>query len=97
MTGQCKHTPELCHDHLNFTDGTCPDCKLPVDTYGNTEDQFDNCSYPDCGCDGARLCMAKSGASDFAGRSNIEGMWSGKTRQQRNGVFSLMKHIGGKK
>lgn len=49
---------EKCVDHLNFTDKTCPDCSLEVDPYGNTEDQFDYCSFLDCGCDGARNCMA---------------------------------------
>ena len=85
-----------CVDHLSFTEGTCPDCGEPVDTYGNTEDQFDNCSFPDCGCDGSRLCMAGS-ASDQAMYQNVEAMWSGKTREQRNAVFSLVGWIGRKK
>ena len=63
-----------CIDHLNFTLGTCPDCSLEVDGYGNTEDQFDYCSFPDCGCDGARLCMAGE-ASDRAQRQNVEAMY----------------------
>ena len=50
---------EQCIDHLAFAEEICPDCGLEVDAHGNTEDQFDYCSYPDCGCDGARLCMAK--------------------------------------
>ena len=66
-----------CIDHLNFTLGTCPDCGLEVDGYGNTEDQFDRCSFPDCGCDGARLCMAGE-ASDRALRQNVEGMYQRK-------------------
>lgn len=86
-----------CLDHLEFTEGTCPDCNLAVDKYGNTEDQFDHCSFPDCGCDGARLCMAKDGASELAGRANVEGMWSGKTKQQRNAVFNLMGHLAEEK
>lgn len=53
-----------CIDHLNFTEEVCPDCKLQVDAHGNTEDSFEYCCYPDCGCDGARLCMA--GEPNFA-------------------------------
>ena len=65
-----------CIDHLDFTNGTCPDCKLSVDAYGNTENSFEFCAFPDCGCDGARLCMATKGASDNASKGNVEGMWS---------------------
>jgi hypothetical protein len=36
------------------------------DKYGNTEDDFQNCSFPDCGCDGARLCDAPNGPHDGA-------------------------------
>lgn len=43
-----------------------------TDEYGNTEDSFDNCSYPDCGCDGARLCMAKNGPNGVATILNRE-------------------------
>lgn len=52
---------------------------MPVDAYGNTEDQpFDYCSFPDCGCDGNRLCMAKNGASERSAEYNVEGMYSSK-------------------
>ena len=36
-----------------------------LDQYGNDpeDDVLVNCCFPDCGCDGARLCMAKKGAS----------------------------------
>lgn len=78
-----------CVDHLNFTNSICPDCSLEVDSYGNTEDQFDYCSFPDCGCDGARLCMAGE-ASQRAIDQNVEGMWRGKTREQRRAVFRLL-------
>lgn len=78
-----------CIEHLSFINETCPDCGLPVDAYGNTEDQFDNCCFPDCGCDGARLCMAGH-ASDRAISQNVEAMWSGKTKQQRAAVFALV-------
>jgi len=79
-----------CIDHLDFCGGICEDCNCEVDKYGNTENQFDNCSFPDCGCDGARLCMAKNGPSERAGCQNVENMWSGKTKQQRKAVFGLI-------
>lgn len=75
---------DKCLDHLEFTDGICPDCSEPVDRYGNTEYQFEHCSFPDCGCDGARLCMAGE-ASDNANQCNVEGMWQGKTKEHRVG------------
>jgi len=52
----------------------CAECG--VDHNGNTEDEIINCCFPDCGCDGVRLCMAKNGASDRANRQNVEGMWN---------------------
>ena len=81
-----------CVDHLWFVGGVCPDCGLQVDDYGNTEAQFDNCCFPDCGCDGARLCMAGN-ASDKAMRMNVENMWSGKTKKQRAAVFELVSSL----
>lgn len=66
-----------CIDHLEFVNGICPDCNLEVNEYGNTEDQFDYCSFPCCGCDGAQHCMAASGASRDACKGNVAGMWSG--------------------
>ena len=83
-----------CVDHLNFTSQTCPDCGLSVDAYGNTEAQFDFCCFPNCGCDGSRLCMADNGASERAQTSNVEGMWNGKTNKQRRAVFDLLASIG---
>lgn len=82
-----------CVDHLEFVGQVCPDCLLEVDAYGNTEAQFEHCCFPDCGCDGARLCMAPSGASSRSCDQNVEGMWSGKTPQQRKAVFSLLGSI----
>ena len=77
-----------CVDHLNFVGQTCPDCSLPVDDYGNTEAQFAYCCFPDCGCDGSRLCMAPSGASENATRGNVEGMWrSGRDMKARKAAF----------
>ena len=45
-----------------------------VDEYGNpvNGDEVIYCCFPDCGCDGARLCMAREGASDAAMSLNIE-------------------------
>lgn len=76
-----EKTSEKCIDHLCFTNNTCEDCGLKVDAYGNTEDQFDYCSFPDCGCDGARLCMAGE-PSEYACSGNVENMWSGKSPEQ---------------
>lgn len=79
-------------DHREFSGGVCQECKEPVDDYGNTSDSFLYCSFPDCGCDGARLCMAKNGASEHSCSGNVEGMWSMKTREQRNAALALMVH-----
>ena len=44
-----------------------------LDQYGNTEaDPFHYCTFPDCGCDGARLCQARSGANTAARILNLE-------------------------
>ena len=80
-----------CIDHLCFVGKRCPDCGLDVDAYGNTEAQFDNCCFPDCGCDGARLCMAGK-ASDDALNDNVEGMWSGKSREQIRARVGMVKY-----
>ena len=66
MTDYCEYAFE----HEPKT--TCEHCKLEVDDYGNTEEDFKNCCFPDCGCDGSRLCMAPSGASYGALELNIE-------------------------
>jgi hypothetical protein len=50
----------------------CAHCNLKVDRYGNTEEDLLNCCFPDCGCDGARLCMAPSGAHSGSVSLNIE-------------------------
>ena len=46
-----------------------------TDAYGNPidGDRLIYCCYPDCGCDGARLCMAENGASACAMEVNLEG------------------------
>ena len=82
-------TADKCVGHLDFTKTVCPDCGLCVDAYGNTEAQFNYCCFPDCGCDGARLCMAGE-ASARATEQNVEGMWRGKTKKQRQAVFGLI-------
>ena len=45
-----------------------------LDKYGNPLDgnRLINCCFPDCGCDGARLCMAENGAGSAALTWNIE-------------------------
>ena len=53
----------------------CEHCGLMVDSHGNTEEDFLNCSFPDCGCDGERLCMAPSGANSDSRKFNVEGMY----------------------
>lgn len=88
---------DSCVDHLDFCGEKCPDCGLDVDRYGNTERQFDHCSFPECGCDGARLCMAPSGASERCLKQNVEGMWRARTREQRAAVFSLIGDIAKEK
>lgn len=87
-----QRTPEECLHHLDYAEQTCPGCKEPVDPYGNTTYDFKYCSFPDCGCDGARLCMAGD-ASDRALGQNVEGMWSGKTTKQRKAVFDLLESL----
>jgi hypothetical protein len=87
--------PDECDDHLDHAGGVCPGCEEPVDSYGNTAYDFKHCSFPDCGCDGSRLCMAGE-ASEAACNGNIEGMWSGKTIEQRKAVFDLIKLVNEK-
>ncbi len=45
-----------------------------VDQYGNplSGDRIINCCFPDCGCDGARLCAAERGPSYSSRSLNIE-------------------------
>lgn len=70
-----------------------------TDKYGNpiSGDHLIYCCFPDCGCDGARLCMAENGASDRALGENIEGMWRGKTKRQRAAVFKLVSEVATEK
>lgn len=64
---ECVHLPD-------YAGETCAGCGEEIDRYGNTPDDFRFCSFPDCGCDGARLCMAGE-ASAAAGEYNVEGMY----------------------
>ena len=45
-----------------------------IDVYGNpvSGDRIIYCCFPDCGCDGARLCQAENGASSCSYSLNIE-------------------------
>lgn len=47
---------------------------VEVDQYGNpvSGDEIIYCCFPDCGCDGARLCMARKGPSRAAQMVNLE-------------------------
>ncbi len=67
----------------------CESCKLEVDSYGNTENDFLNCSFPDCGCDGARLCMAGK-ASENAQKCNVEGMYERTDKQAKIAKMELI-------
>lgn len=44
------------------------------DRYGNRPSEWPpkHCCYPDCGCDGMRLCQAKSGPNFACSQLNIE-------------------------
>jgi len=68
----------------------------PVDKYGNplSGDRLINCCFPDCGCDGSRLCMAENGASGDACSNNVEGMWgNGSDPKCAKAVFNLVGRI----
>ncbi len=43
-----------------------------LDQYGNPPDRVIYCCFPDCGCDGARLCMAETGPSFGAENLNLK-------------------------
>ena len=64
---------ELCWSHIN-KNGDIAEYRIIelADQYGNTESNFRNCCFPDCGCDGARLCMAPSGPNSGSCAINIE-------------------------
>lgn len=62
------------------------------DDYGNEIDgELIYCVFPDCGCDGARLCMAKDGASNNACAANVEDMYR---RTDKAAIQARMKLVG---
>ena len=70
----------------------CPHCKMEVNAYGNTEaDPCHFCQFPDCGCDGARLCQATKGPSEDSMRCNVEQMYS---RTDKAAVQGRMETYG---
>lgn len=70
---------EFATDHSPNT--ICESCHLDVDRYGNTEQDFVNCCFPDCGCDGHRCCDAPSGSNSDSLSCNVESMWSRKDKE----------------
>lgn len=60
-------------------DDLCAICCELYDKYGNPKsgDRIINCCFPDCGCDGARLCMAENGSNAASMNMNFErGTWT---------------------
>lgn len=80
LTGQ-----EICASHLDYAGEVCSGCGEKIDEFGNTESCFKYCCFPNCGCDGERLCMAGE-SNEFARRANGEGMWRGGAKN--------LKYIG---
>ena len=77
-----------------------PEMSETTDNYGNPTDgsRLINCCFPDCGCDGSRLCMAENGASVRAQKENVEGMWeNGHDPKCREAVFSLISSLNKEK
>ena len=66
--------------------------EVECDSYGNPidGDRLIYCCFPDCGCDGERLCMAENGASDRALRGNVEGMYSRSDKKARRAKMELL-------
>lgn len=89
MTNVDRQANEECIYHLDHAGGICPGCKEEVDEFGNTESSFKFCCFPNCGCDGERLCMA--GESNKNARAcNVEGMWNLKGSKAKKAVADLM-------
>jgi len=78
-------------------DEICNHCGLQADEYENTSEDFLNCSYPNCGCDGARLCMAPSGPNALAGRYNVEGMYQRTDRAATRAKLGLVTLVIGER
>lgn len=77
---------------------THPTDECAEDKYGNLMADLENgrmvnCCFPDCGCDGERLCMAENGASDYARSRNLEGMYSRKDKSAKEARIGLMTDI----
>lgn len=54
--------------------------QVDYDNYGNSIldlecGRVEFCVFPDCGCDGERLCMAENGSSERAIKQNVENMY----------------------
>lgn len=63
----------------------CPHCDADLQNgWCEPCDKLINCCFPDCGCDGARVCMAENGASEDSNHANVEGMWHGNKYANRN-------------
>lgn len=79
---------------MSTTDADAPrhtEEQIVVDEYGNTEaDPFEFCTFPNCGCDGERLCQARSGANANAVRCNVEGMYQRGDRRARRAKMELI-------
>ncbi len=70
---------------------------MEFDKYGNdiNGDRIIYCCFPDCGCDGSRLCMAENGASNRAFGENVEGMYHRKDYAARKVRAKLMISVAG--
>lgn len=80
---ECTHLPD-------YVGEVCEGCGNEIDQYGNTANDFNSCSFPDCGCDGARLCIAGE-ASERASEYNVEGMYFSRSpvaRMRFMGAYS---------
>ena len=72
-----------------------PDIDEETDEYGNPINGYEliYCCFPDCGCDGSRLCMAKNGASDDCFKGNVEGMYRRGGKAARKAKMFLLDLI----
>jgi len=82
---------EYAFDHIPHE--VCQHCRLEVDSYGNTEEDFLKCSFPHCGCDGARLCMAGE-ANSNAEKCNVEGMYHRTDYKAKKAIADLIGLCG---
>lgn len=66
-----------------------------TDDYGNpiNGDRIIYCCFPDCGCDGARLCQAENGPSERCYKANVEGMWLKNDLKSKRGIAELLKIV----